>query len=117
MRWYLSIILCIVSVIGMKAQLVTPYFHCTSKIEAPYGFCAHFTRNNERYDYTTMNRQLQLMSEVGATNVRCDLDDALLNTTNSPILINVLNTVKQHNFNLLGILYDSELSKNVWKGN
>ena len=111
MRWYLSIILCIVSVIGMKAQLVTPYFHCTSKIEAPYGFCAHFTRNNERYDYTTMNRQLQLMSEVGATNVRCDLDDALLNTTSSPILINVLSTVKQHNFNFLGILYDSKFAK------
>lgn len=117
MRRYLSIILCIIFVLGIKAQIVTPYFPCTNRLEEPYGFCAHLTRDNERFDYATMNRQLQLMSEIGATNVRCDLDDALLNTTNSPILINVLNTVKQHNFNILGILYDSEFANKVWKSN
>ena len=117
MRRYLSIILCIIFVLGIKAQIVTPYFPCTNRLEEPYGFCAHLTRDNERFDYATMNRQLQLMSEIGATNVRCDLDDALLNTTSSPILINVLSTVRQHNFNILGILYDSELSKKVWKSN
>ena len=93
MRRYLFIILCIIFVLGIKAQIVTPYFPCTNRLEEPYGFCAHLTRDNERFDYATMNLQLQLMSEIGAKNVRCDLDDALLNTTNSPILINVLNPV------------------------
>lgn len=117
MRRYLSIILCIIFVLGIKAQIVTPYFPCTNKLEEPYGFCAHLTRDNERYDYATMSRQLELMKEIGASNVRCDLDDALLNTTSSPLLSNVLDVVNQHKFNLLGILYDSELSKKEWKSN
>lgn len=103
--------------LGMKAQIVTPYFPCSSKLEEPYGFVAHLTRNNERWDYSTMKRQLQLMSKIGASNVRCDLDDALLNTKSSLILSNVLNLVEQNKFNMLGILYDSELAKNTWKDN
>lgn len=57
------------------------------------------------------------MSMIGASNVRCDLDDALLNTKSSLILSNVLNLVEQNKLNMLGILYDSELAKKTWKDN
>ena len=96
MRRYLSIIICIAFVLGMKAQIVTLYFPCSSMLVEPYGFCAHLTRNNERCDYSTMKRQLQLMREIGASNVRCDLDDSLLDTKSSTILSNVLNMVEQN---------------------
>jgi len=101
----------------VNAQPAVPLFTCSNKLINPYGFCAHVTRKGYRYDYWSMESQMKLFKEIGANNVRSDIDYGTINTSGKGLLDSVLLSASSRCINFLGIAYDLELYKPSWKEN
>lgn len=93
------------------AQTVAPLFKCSKNLDNPYGMCAHLTRQGGAWDYSTMERQLTLMNELGIGNVRSDIDYDAINSTNTGAVDTVIAATKRHNIEFLAIAYDIVFSK------
>lgn len=101
--------------IRSNSQGIAPLFKCTQKLENPYGICTHFSRKGDRYDYSTMNGQLDMMRNIGINNVRGDIDYGSTNNNNTGLLDTILVRCKKYNINFLGIATDSEFYNLKWK--
>lgn len=102
-----------------SAQIISPLFPCEDVLHEPYGVTSHITREwDPRYDYFIRGKELQLMQEVGITNVRADLDYGTLSNTDKnsgeTILKEVLNSTKSNDIRLLGIIKNVAYNNYNW---
>lgn len=109
------IISCLLFSASSDAQTVIPLFKCSKKLENPYGICTHFTRKSERYDHSTMDRQLRMMHDIGINNVRGDIDYGSTNDNNTGMMDSILEACMLYDINFLGIASDSEFYNREWK--
>lgn len=109
------IISCLLFSASSDAQTVIPLFKCSKKLENPYGICTHFTRKSERYDHSTMDRQLRMMHDIGINNVRGDIDYGSTNDNNTGMMDSILEACMLYDINFLGVASDSEFYNREWK--
>ncbi len=112
------LIVCIsVSSISCAQEIVKPLFPCTSRIDNPYGVCAHFSHKTR--DYPSQKMQMELMKAAGITNVRYDFwvpyTDTLLQHELLPITLDATEKVCKENIKPLGILFVGWNGQRAWQ--
>jgi hypothetical protein len=113
----LSIIAAGIFSVSVSAQSVKTLFECSPKLNHPYGFCAHVTRKGSRYDFDSITKQMELMENLGVTEIRSDIDYNTLSKNGNGILDQVLLDANRFHINLLGIVYDNRFSSKKWTDN
>ena len=96
------------------AQSVKPIFKGSSKLEAQYGMCAHFTFTDKKADYNTLEAQSIMLHNLGCNIVRSDLTYYMVNKTNTAILDKVLDVLPENKLSYLGIASDPRFYSSKW---
>lgn len=98
------------------SQDVEPLFKGSSRLYEPYGICAHFTFNGDRWDEGTLEGQTRMLKDVGANIVRCDVYGNIVNDKNTAILDKTLTELNKNKLDFLAIAYDFRLTPkdNLW---
>ena len=98
------------------AQVITPFFQCSDSLDNPYGTVTFFSTPG--MDASTQRGQLELMNEIGISNIRTDivekfwrdgvnLERRILNDTTQKINF-------QYGKNVVGVLSVGEKKHRPW---
>ncbi|MCQ2203048.1 MAG: hypothetical protein MJZ15_01250 [Bacteroidales bacterium] len=107
-RIFLIAFLCLLYVCETTAQFaeVTPTFEGSTKLDKPYGICAHVTFPG-RENYDARIKTLELASDIGVNFIRSDMLSTLFYKNgmfNSKTVDVLANDFKTHNISLLPLL-------------